>query len=37
MSAQTIAIDGANEDWAGIPMLTEPGGESTTVLKIVVP
>ena len=37
MSAQTIAIDGANEDWTCIPMLTEPGGESTTVLKIVVP
>lgn len=37
MSAQTITIDGANSDWAGIPMLSEPGGESATVLKIVVP
>lgn len=35
MFAQTIAIDGANADWANVPMLTEPG--VGTVVKILVP
>lgn len=33
--AQTIAIDGANADWAEVPMLTEPG--VGPVVKMVVP
>lgn len=35
MFAQTIAIDGANADWAEVPMLTEPG--VGPVVKMVVP
>lgn len=35
VNAQTIAIDGANSDWADVPMLTEPG--APIVLKIAVP
>ena len=35
MFAQTIAIDGANADWAEVPMLTEPG--AGPVVKMVVP
>lgn len=35
INAQTIAIDGANADWAEVPMFAEPG--SPIVAKIVVP
>ncbi|MBR4263548.1 MAG: hypothetical protein IKQ48_03115 [Paludibacteraceae bacterium] len=35
MNAQTIAIDGANADWAEVPMLTEPG--VSPVVKMIVP
>lgn len=35
INAQTIAIDGANSDWADVPMLTEPG--APIILKILVP
>lgn len=35
MNAQTIEIDGANADWAEIPMLNDPG--TTPIFKIVVP
>ena len=35
MFAQTIAIDGANTDWANVPMLTEPG--VSPIVKMVVP
>lgn len=35
INAQTITIDGANDDWADVPMLTEPG--APIILKMVVP
>lgn len=35
LSAQTITIDGANTDWAEVPMLSEPG--ANPVVKMVVP
>ena len=34
-NAQTITIDGANADWAEVPMLTEPG--VSPVVKMIVP
>ena len=35
INAQTIAIDGANADWADVPILTEPG--APILLKMIVP
>lgn len=35
MNAQTIEIDGANADWAEVPMLSDPG--ATPIFKMVVP
>lgn len=36
LSAQTITIDGANTDWAEVPMLSEPGAAGP-IVKMVVP
>lgn len=36
MNAQTIVVDGNNAEWATVPMITEPG-VNTTVLKYLVP
>lgn len=35
INAQSISIDGANSDWADVPMLTEPG--VSPVVKMIVP